>query len=1810
MRSIEPTRTGCLSVLVYLAMLACLQTAEAQDSRGAGSPPTPAIEHDVGQTVIRFLRDGQLEKAFTTLNAIADRVPDADLIDEGRLSSACGCLHRALSQLNSEAQFDVLSKWSMPADGPPRIRILTALVPTISPPQEFARALGERPRSTSFPIASVGEVRGVFSTGWSLVVAARESGKLKRLIADLSQLADRGVPNADALLAFAQIADGRGDMSKLALKLSSRLDHLQSNNAGGIANPTAFDSINLILAAAGLQHPALKPISEKMMAEWVGGRDKEPAGNLRSFLRSAYATAILLDTKSPQDSNVSSRLSPQWKYWVAVSGIPFGSKSPAMADGTWLTHEDHILHWSGSGRDLLLMRYPLTGDFEFQFETQIDGRLETNGEPTYGGLCFQTLNPSRELHVTDMSGDLVAKRICPFIPHPPTASFHLVSIVSTPTSAMMSFKRHPIWTDTDGFASSPWLGLASLGESRPLFRNFKIIGHPVIPRSVSICEGNRLRGWSSQVFGTAADRVAGINSDWNLTEGVLHGPNRAPKANPNPAEEMLCYQRPLLSGETISYEFFYQPGECEVSPGLGRVAFLLQPEGVRIHWVTDGDQDWTGLDANNTVTEPLNRRGPRPLPFKPDDWNRLTLVRSETAVTISLNDVVVYQRPVDWAGSHQFGLYRHCDGHAVQVRNVVLAGDWPETLPQEFLDNPTATLGEPPSQADRLALNRLFQEEFLVENGLAVRRKALALPVAKRFEFLSQWVLPGPDHPGFRVTGDFTQTNPSPAKMEPGSTHPEAGGEIVSPIFDWLDAAKELGRLPDCRRSVENAVVPREEFQQRAQAALLILLGLELGDTEMTASAYGKLVTLFKTQNVVGIADQWPETLVMDYGARRFATNEIVSELVSYLHGQRTQQWRPADNQLWHGHVMSLFGRIQQAKPLEADTVRVSRSGSKDWIPLTAAKMVTRGDGYHNVEWYRGTNKVVKRSGHDEDFLFYRLPLSGNYEVECDLMDHTQLVVAGRYVGLLWDHKHLDLGRFGPGDPNLPIDPPFSPIDFWTRYRVVMRDGICTRFINGREVRIEAPPKNADPWIGIRSWGRSQSGMRDFRITGQPIVLDSVLMSAATDLTGWISYHDEPMNISNQGWTYQQDFESGGEIVGHRNAALSGMFAESLLRYERPLIEDGSIEYDFFFESGQSETHPALDRLAFILNPSGVREHWIGDGRHDRTDLEPDNMTDHVNGRRGPAELPLKNGQWNRLRLDLRGTTVGIEINGTQVYERELESGNQRTFGLFHFVDDTKVRVRNVIMRGDWPKTVPLPANQELAGEAADALDADLPRLKSVFSCDFSKEAVPDKYFQLPELTSGAAITPTTSGVLVTRPGVGDWTGTSIASRFTMSGDFDVEAGFLELRLDSDKFSEAMLSVTLNDERKTMYRCVRSLTSGTLREFLSSLTVLQPDGNRSWHGSSKPTDAISGRFRLARRGRKLYYLFAEGTSVNFRVMSTETVSEVGTVLEGVLLQSNCNGVGNSSVVWKNLVLRAEGMKWHPAPSAPRPQVLGVMKSDGTELRVIASPLSVGFTHIGSPEWSADGRKIAVDMSKNSTATSHVIVMNSDGSEIKDLGPGCMPSFSKDGSEIVFSQPGKGIIKMKSDGTDRKVIDASGWGTQWSPDGKWIAYGKSGNITLFDVETRKSRQLLTGDAANRYGTIYWNLGWSHDSRTIAFKALRRDGKTDELAIVNVNATDGFKVILNNATSITPDCTFSPDNEHVVVVVYDGGVQAPHLYKISQKQIGPPQRLFDQPSTFEINGCAWSHDGKSIVVTGTEVPQPVEWVTEPVTAAPIR
>lgn len=643
--------------------------------------------------VLAALREDDLKRALDSLGQAADLSRGIDPNQDDGTPASAGAIYRVLMQRSTDEQYDLLYEWSMPTDRRRSVRILSTLTPHDAPPREFARLLGERPRSTSFPVPEIGGVPGLFSTGWMLVQAADDVGRLSRLTTELEELSEQNVPHSDVLLLLARIADNRSDAAALTEALSSGA--VRDSGAG--MSPT--NPSGIVLATAALTREELRPVSEEILASLEDSAEGPYIVRILPFLRMAHATAVQLHLgESGPEVLHTQRL----KYWVAGSGMTADLSSQGAVDAMWLVHEAHILHLAGPRNDLLFFRYPLTGEFDFTCETQEGGIIGTDGGLVYGGLRFEALGSTQQLTVWDADLSHFFRRHCPFVRHEDRPTFNRVTIRSTDDGSTFAANLHPMWFDHSASKTSPWLGLSSSDIKRPLFRNFKLTGEPVIPREVRMSDGDELRGWQANFFGETQPNFTAVpsesvliqspelpldNADWRIEDGVIQGRRLEPQPGAT-TQSLLRYQRPLLDGETITYEFFHRPGEFDVHPALGRLVFLIEPDGVRIHWITDGAREWTCLPEDNATLEPLNRRGPRPLPLVEGDWNRATLQLAGGKVTLSLNDAVIYERPLDEGADTTFGLYHDRTQSAVQVRNVVMTGDWPDSLPEDFLENP------------------------------------------------------------------------------------------------------------------------------------------------------------------------------------------------------------------------------------------------------------------------------------------------------------------------------------------------------------------------------------------------------------------------------------------------------------------------------------------------------------------------------------------------------------------------------------------------------------------------------------------------------------------------------------------------------------------------------------------------------------------------------------------------------------------------------------------------------------------------------------------------------------------------------------------------------------------------------------------------------------------------------------------------------------------------------------------------------------------------------------------------------------------
>jgi hypothetical protein len=255
----------------------------------------------------------------------------------------------------------------------------------------------------------------------------------------------------------------------------------------------------------------------------------------------------------------------------------------------------------------------------------------------------------------------------------------------------------------------------------------------------------------------------------------------------------------------------------------------------------------------------------------------------------------------------------------------------------------------------------------------------------------------------------------------------------------------------------------------------------------------------------------------------------------------------------------------------------------------------------------------------------------------------------------------------------------------WYTFRLLVKRQSMTALIDGRKVFETRIAAEADPWLALVCHGDQAGAARRIQISGSPQVPATLNISATSDLSGWLAgEYGDVITGNDPDW-----LNLGGEISGRVRRGAAGSEEESVLRYNRPMVEDGRISYEFYYEPGRAMVHPALDRLAFLIEPGGVKVHRLSDGAYDRDGTAPEETPDEPEKGRGPTTVRLTARAWNRLVVDLTGDRVSLTLNGQIIDERKLDPINQRSFGLFHFAGQTEVRVRNVVYVGGWPQALP-----------------------------------------------------------------------------------------------------------------------------------------------------------------------------------------------------------------------------------------------------------------------------------------------------------------------------------------------------------------------------------------------------------------------------------------------------------------------------------------------------------------------------------------
>lgn len=285
-----------------------------------------------------------------------------------------------------------------------------------------------------------------------------------------------------------------------------------------------------VLAAACLKQEWLQLISESIIQQLLRDASHGQSPLIRPFLQRLHAIALASRASGEPTATIAGA-SP--RHWVVANGGYLHLHVRGASPGLWLTHSDHIVQVSGAGSSALFFRYPLKGDFELSCQAQQGGVYPTDGGLVYGGLHFQAHGERQEMTILDADSSLVLTKPCPFVRD---GDFNRLSIMSTSKYAAFAVNGHPVWQDSNA-STSPWIGLRAFGGHRPLFRNLKLTGSPVIPREVQLVEDGTLRGWQSQYYYETRPSFAATNAvesvDWYVRHGTIHATKQDVADAPN-----------------------------------------------------------------------------------------------------------------------------------------------------------------------------------------------------------------------------------------------------------------------------------------------------------------------------------------------------------------------------------------------------------------------------------------------------------------------------------------------------------------------------------------------------------------------------------------------------------------------------------------------------------------------------------------------------------------------------------------------------------------------------------------------------------------------------------------------------------------------------------------------------------------------------------------------------------------------------------------------------------------------------------------------------------------------------------------------------------------------------------------------------------------------------------------------------------------------------------------------------------------------------------------------------------------------------
>jgi hypothetical protein len=401
------------------------------------------------------------------------------------------------------------------------------------------------------------------------------------------------------------------------------------------------------------------------------------------------------------------------------------------------------------------------------------------------------------------------------------------------------------------------------------------------------------------------------------------------------------------------------------------------------------------------------------------------------------------------------------------------------------------------------SLNAIIGDAVLADSLFSIHRRGAELPASEQFDFLAEWTLT----PRIRMAAEF-QTGA-------GDLMPE----LVCPAIDLVTVAGSAGQLDDLAERVSFIDATMED-QQAAKAVMQMLIEFNRGNLSQAAAHVAERDRLIG-ERVVGRELQSP-LLAAGWALRQQPElRQAIGAILFDQYGRLLMSAETSQDYQWVHQVAGLIGLYQHLAAGHTENSFGQPRKLQYWVPSSVRTDGDRGVLSFPTHWRCEETTAQNLSGSRRNLLFYRTPLSGNFEVSLEMSDYAFQQIRLLYGGqsVLPDSERGKLIFSNLRDeqqeavsPKLKKGPP------WVRLQMLVHDGVCEPYLNGRLIAQRLPEPNTSPWLAVQCDSPFHGSLRTLRIPGQPDVPETVPMISGPSLEGWYSHYDEFVAKSRNDW--------------------------------------------------------------------------------------------------------------------------------------------------------------------------------------------------------------------------------------------------------------------------------------------------------------------------------------------------------------------------------------------------------------------------------------------------------------------------------------------------------------------------------------------------------------------------------------------------------------------------------------------------------------------------------------------------------------------